>query len=72
VLLLEKLEAIVLVGTAARKAHVFLSAKTDVRILSCHHPSPKVKNFSPETTHENVEVMKAMLSYSRRSTQVDS
>jgi uracil-DNA glycosylase family 4 len=57
--LLKKLECIVLVGSAARKAHVYLSHETKLRILSCHHPSPKVKNFSPATAKENVAVFRA-------------
>jgi uracil-DNA glycosylase len=57
---LRKLECIVLVGSAARKAHVHLSSTTDVRILSCHHPSPRVKNFAPSTVEENIAVFRAM------------
>ncbi len=57
---LKELECIVLVGSAARKAHVHLSHKTNLRVLSCHHPSPKVMNTSDEKDKENVEVFKAM------------
>jgi uracil-DNA glycosylase len=65
VAILKKLECIVLVGGSARKAHIHLSHKTGVRILSCHHPSPKVKNIDPATAKENVVVFKAMKRYSR-------
>lgn len=58
--LLERLEAIVLVGAAARKAHIRLSHATNVRILSCHHPSPRVKNYTPASAAENIAVFKAM------------
>lgn len=61
---LEKLECIVLVGGAARSAHVHLSHKTSLRILSCHHPSPKVMNTSNEKDKENVEVFRAMKRHS--------
>lgn len=58
--ILKNIQCIVLMGSAARKAHVYLSYTTDVRILSCHHPSPRVKNFSPTSFDENVAVFKAM------------
>jgi len=57
---MKDLRCIVLVGAAARRAHVHLSHTTDARILSCHHPSPRVKNSSPVTAKENVSVFKAM------------
>jgi uracil-DNA glycosylase len=56
VLLLKNLEAIVLVGGSARKAHIRLSAKTRVRILSCHHPSQRVINVSKSAMIENQAV----------------
>lgn len=56
-----KLECIVLVGGAARRAHIHLSKHTPVRILSCHHPSPKVQNTVAGATDENVEVFTFML-----------
>lgn len=68
VTMLQNLECIILVGGAARKAHVYLSHKTIVRILSCHHPSPRVKNSSPATVEENVAVFKAMKISTRRMT----
>jgi uracil-DNA glycosylase family 4 len=58
--IMQNLECIVLVGGAARKAHVYLSHKTRVRVLSCHHPSPRVKNLFPATSEENVAVFKAL------------
>lgn len=61
---LKKLECIMLVGGAARQAHVHLSHKTNARILSCHHPSPRVMNNSPAKAKENVAVFKAMKRYS--------
>ena len=53
---LKKLEFIVLVGSAARRAHVHLSHETNVRILSCHHPSPRVQNTLSGAAEENVKV----------------
>lgn len=40
------LRCIVLVGGAARRAHIFLSRLTVARIVSCHHPSAKVMKWS--------------------------
>lgn len=64
--LLKNLECIVLVGGAARKAHVYLSHETNKRILSCHHPSPRVKNSSPDTAKENVAVFRALKKFNSR------
>lgn len=58
---LPRLQCIVLVGGAARAAHVHLSRVTTARILSCHHPSPKVQNTRSQTAEENVEVFRYML-----------
>jgi len=58
--LLNRLECVVLVGAAARKAHVHLSYTTKVRILSCHHPSPRVMNHSSDAARDNIAVFKAM------------
>ena len=58
--LLPKLRCIVLVGGAARRAHVRLSAATDVRILTCHHPSPRAMNLLPLARAENIDVFKFM------------
>ena len=53
------LRCIVLVGGAARRAHIFLSRFTKARIVSCHHPSAKVINANnPEKDKENVEVFR--------------
>jgi len=60
--ILKGLEYIVLVGGPARRAHVYLSHKTDVRILGCHHPSPKVVNNYPEMVEENILVFRSMKS----------
>ncbi len=54
------LKCIVLVGSAARRAHVFLSQITDARILSCHHTSAKVMNANPRASEENVRVFHYM------------
>lgn len=51
-----ELHYIILVGGAARRAHVFLSCATDARIVSCHHTSAKVMNMNPEAWVENVKV----------------
>jgi uracil-DNA glycosylase len=58
--ILKKLEFIVLVGGAARRAHTFLSHKVNIRILGCHHPSPKVVNNNPSMAEENILVFKMM------------
>jgi uracil-DNA glycosylase len=42
--LLDNLEYVVLMGDKARKAHVYLSHRTKVRILGCHHTSQRVVN----------------------------
>ena len=60
---LPKLRCIVLVGGAARRAHVALSAATTRHILSCHHPSPRVMNFLSTAAAENVEVFRNMRSF---------
>lgn len=53
------LRCIVLVGGAARRAHMFLSRFTTARIVSCHHPSAKVINSNnPEKNKENIEVFR--------------
>jgi len=55
-----KLQCVVLVGGAARKAHVFLSRVTTARILSCHHPSAQAMNANPAAAEENVKVLQFM------------
>jgi uracil-DNA glycosylase len=57
-----KLECIILVGAAARQAHVPLSALTQVRILSCHHPSAQCLNANPDAEKENISVFRFMQS----------
>jgi uracil-DNA glycosylase len=58
---IESLQCIVLVGGAARQAHIHLSHNTGARILSCHHPSPKVQNTVSGAAEENVSVFRSML-----------
>lgn len=55
---MKSLECIVLVGGAARKAHVAISRITTARIFSCHHPSVKVINAKPKAEAENIELFK--------------
>jgi len=57
---ISSLECIVLVGGAARQAHVHLSHETRVRILSCHHPSPRVLNSFPSAAAENIAIFRFM------------
>jgi len=53
------LRCIILVGGAARRAHISLSRFTAARIVSCHHPSAKVINANhPEKDKENIEVFR--------------
>jgi uracil-DNA glycosylase len=61
------LQCIVLVGGAARQAHIHLSHQTTARILSCHHPSPKVQNTARGAAEENVSVFRFMLATSGES-----
>jgi len=58
---IKNLQCIVLVGGTARQAHIHLSQNTNARILSCHHPSPKVQNTVAGATEENVSVFRFML-----------
>lgn len=58
--LMQNLQCIVLVGGAARQAHVYLSQRTKVRILSCHHPSQRVQNTLDGAFNENVEIFRYM------------
>jgi len=55
---LPRLDFIVLVGAAAQTVHPWLSTRTAVRILACHHPSPKVFNRWPDRRRENVEAFR--------------
>lgn len=52
------LKCIILVGGAARKAHIFLSGVTTARIVSCHHTSIKVKNMNKDAFEENMKVLR--------------
>jgi uracil-DNA glycosylase len=56
-----KLLCIILVGQAARQAHVFLSRITPVRIVACHHPSQRVLNSNKEAERENIEIFRCIL-----------
>lgn len=52
------LRCVILVGSAARQAHLFLSRTTNARIASCHHPSARVLNFNPAAANENIEIFR--------------
>jgi uracil-DNA glycosylase len=52
------LKCIILVGGAARRAHIFLSRLTTARIVSCHHPSMRVVNSNPKAPEENIELLR--------------
>ncbi|WP_093288681.1 uracil-DNA glycosylase [Solimonas aquatica] len=52
------LRYIVLMGGAARRAHVFLSRITTARIVSCHHTSPKVSANNKLARDENIAVLR--------------
>ena len=52
------LRCIVLVGGAARQAHMFLSRITTARIVSCHHPSARVLNVNPRAAEENIALFR--------------
>ena len=60
----ENLQCILLMGGAARLAHIHLSQYSTARILSCHHPSPRAMNASPEKAEENIAVFRHMLNTS--------
>ena len=51
-----KLKCIVLVGGAARRAHLDLSGMTTARIVCCHHPSGRVMNLNKAAKKENVKI----------------
>jgi uracil-DNA glycosylase len=61
------LEFIILVGAAARKAHVFLSRITTVRIVSCHHTSARAQNANRAAAKENVDVLRFIKGISQAS-----
>jgi uracil-DNA glycosylase family 4 len=50
------LACIILVGRAAREAHLPLSRITSARIVGCHHPSARVLNLNPAANTENIEL----------------
>ena len=50
----------VLMGNKARTAHVYLSHRTKVRILGCHHTSPKVVNNHPDKVLENIKIFRRL------------
>lgn len=56
--LMPKLKCVVLVGGAARQAHMFLSRVTTARVVCCHHPSARVLNVNPNAARENVEIFR--------------
>lgn len=58
VLAMPNLRCIVLVGSAAREAHMFLSRVSTARIVTCHHPSARVINANPKSASENIEVFR--------------
>ncbi len=60
--LLPQLKCIVLVGGAARQAHMHLSSATTARIVCCHHPSARVLNINPKASQENIEIFRFMQS----------
>jgi uracil-DNA glycosylase len=63
--LMPQLECVVLVGSAARQAHVFLSYQTNVRILSCHHTSATAQNTLAGAADDNLAVFRYMLASSK-------
>ncbi len=54
------LTCIVLVGAAARKAHVYLSYSTDKRIASCHHTSARSLSVNRGNSEENIKVLRIL------------
>ncbi|MCE1182497.1 MAG: uracil-DNA glycosylase [Rhodocyclales bacterium] len=53
---------VVLVGAAARMAHLILSRTTTARILTCHHPSARAMSANPDAAKENIEIFRFMKS----------
>lgn len=56
--LMPNLRYIILMGAAARKAHVFLSHTTKARIVSCHHTSARAQNSNSAAAAENIKVLR--------------
>ena len=52
------LQGIVLIGAAARSAHIFLSHTTSARILACHHPPVRAMNANPGAFEENIAIFR--------------
>jgi uracil-DNA glycosylase len=50
------LRCVVLVGSAARRAHMHLSRITTARIVTCHHPSARAHARNQHATNENIEL----------------
>ncbi len=50
------LRCVVLVGSAARRAHMHLSRITTARIVTCHHPSARAHARNQQATNENIEL----------------
>ena len=55
---LPQLKCIVLVGGAAKRAHLHLSSTTTARLVCCHHPSARVMNVNPNASQENIEIFR--------------
>lgn len=54
------LKCVVLVGTAARIAHIYLSSITTARILACHHTSARAQNSNTQAAAENIAVFRML------------
>lgn len=52
------LRCIILVGGAAKQAHLYLSAVTTARIVCCHHPSARTMNSRPAANEENIKIFR--------------
>jgi uracil-DNA glycosylase len=53
---MSNLQCVVLVGGAARRAHMHLSRITTARIVTCHHPSARAHARNQQATNENIEL----------------
>ncbi len=53
---MNNLRCIVLVGGAARRAHMRLSHITKARIVACHHPSARAHARNKQATDENIDL----------------
>lgn len=52
------LRCVMLVGGAARLAHIYLSHTISHRICSCYHTSPQAMNGRPDRWEENVDILR--------------